>query len=83
MYEIIFSEKAQRQLYKLPFNIKERILKVLERVRIRPLAYFEKLADEESYKLRVGDYRVIADIYSNKLMVLVLKVGHRKNIYKK
>ena len=83
MYNVIISEKAQRQLDKLPYDIQERILAVLERVKIRPEAYFERLVGEKDYRLRVGDYRVLADIDRNKLIISVTKIGHRKNIYKK
>jgi mRNA interferase RelE/StbE len=80
-YEIIFSAKAFRQLGKLERNLQERIIAVLERVRIRPEAYVTKLVGDPGYKLRVGDYRVIMDIDNKRLKILVLKVGHRKNIY--
>lgn len=81
IYEIIFSDKAFRQLQKLGKNIQARIIAVLERIRIRPEAYVSKLVGEPGYKLRVGDYRVIMDIDNKKLIILVLKVGHRRNIY--
>ena len=55
----------------------------LDRIRIRPEAYLTKLVDDQGYKLRVGDYRVIVDLDSGKLLILVIKVGHRRNIYKK
>ena len=83
MYNVIISERAQRQLDKLPYDIQERILAVLERVKIRPEAHFERLVGEKDYRLRVGDYRIIADIDKNKFIISVTKVGHRKNIYKK
>lgn len=80
-YEICFSEKALRQLEKLEKNIQRRIIATLERIRIRPETYVTKLVGDPGYKLRVGDYRVIMDIENKKLTILVLKVGHRKNIY--
>ncbi len=80
-YEIIFSDKALRQLKKLEKIVQGRIIAVLERIRIRPEAYVTKLVGDPGYKLRVGDYRVIMDIDNKKLTILVLKVGHRKNIY--
>ncbi|HEY9247264.1 MAG TPA: type II toxin-antitoxin system RelE/ParE family toxin [Candidatus Methanoperedens sp.] len=79
-YEIIFSDRALRQLKKLEKNIQERIIAVLERIRLRPEAYVTKLVGDPGYKLRMGDYRVIMDIDNNKLKILVLKVSHRKNI---
>jgi mRNA interferase RelE/StbE len=83
MYEIIFSDKAERQFLKLGKKIQKRIAAVLERVRIRPEARITRLVDDPGYKLRVGDYRVIMEIDKGKLIILVLKVGHRKKIYKR
>ena len=83
VYEIIFSQKAKKQLFKLEKVIQERIISALERVRIRPETYVTKLVGDPGYKLRVGDYRVIMDIDKDNLLILVIKVGHRRNIYGK
>ena len=83
MYEIIFTNKAEREFKKLEKNIQERIISALERCRLRPEAHFERLVGDKGYKLRVGDYRVIADIIHDKIIILILKVGHRKNVYDK
>ena len=79
MYDIIFTEKVERELGKLEKSIQERIFAVLERVKIRPESYFQRLVGEKEYKLRVGDYRVIADILDDK--IIILNVGHRRNVY--
>ena len=81
MYTVIISKKADGQLRKLEKDIQERILSVLERVRTRPETHFQRLVGSDTYKLRVGDYRIIADIDKGNLIVLVLEIGHRKNIY--
>jgi len=81
LYEIIFSQKAKKQLFKLEKNIQERIITALERIRIRPEVYITKLVGDPGYKLRIGNYRVIMDINNNNLLILVIKVGHRKDIY--
>jgi len=83
MYDVLFSDKALKQLKKLEKDIQERIIAALERIRIRPETYVIKLVGDPGYKLRVGEYRVLMDIAKEKLLVLVLKVGHRKKIYKK
>ena len=83
MYEIIFSNKAKKQLFKLEKSIQRRIIAALERMRIRPEAYITKLLGDPGYKLRIGDYRVIMDIDNNSLLILVIKVVHRKDIYKR
>jgi len=81
-YEIIFSDKALKQLKKMEKNVQRRIIAVLERIRIRPEAHVTKLIGDPGYKLRVGDYRVLVDINNKKLQILILKVGHRKNVYR-
>ena len=80
-YEIIFSDKALIQLKKLEKNAQERIIAVLERIRVRLENHVTKLVGDPGYKLRVGDYRIILDIDNRILKILILKVGHRKNIY--
>jgi mRNA interferase RelE/StbE len=81
MFEIIVSDLAKRQLTKLPQDIQERVGYALERIRIRPFHFIKKLAGSPYYRLRVGDYRVILDIRQDKLIIFVVEVGHRKNIY--
>lgn len=81
MYEVIFSDKASKQLYKLDKPLQERIISSLGRIRTRPQAYVTKLVGDPAYKLRVGDYRILLDIDSGKLIILVIKIGHRKNVY--
>ena len=80
-YSIIFTNRALKALKKLDKPIQERIISALERIRIRPGAYVKKLVGDPGYKLRVGDYRVIMDIDGEKLVILVIMVGHRRNIY--
>ncbi|MEK6969976.1 MAG: type II toxin-antitoxin system RelE/ParE family toxin [Nanoarchaeota archaeon] len=82
MYELIYSPAAVKQLGKLEHHLKERILIALERLRIRPESCdIKKLVGMPGYRFRVGDYRVIFDMEKDKLIILVLKIGHRKNIY--
>lgn len=81
-YEIIFTDKSLKQLKKLEKDIQKRIIKALERIRIRPEAYVTKLIGDPGYRLRVGNYRVLMDIDKQKILILVLKIAHRKTIYK-
>ena len=81
MYQVILSNKAEKQLGKLERPLQERIVTALERIRIRPEAYITKLVGEQLYKFRVGDYRIIIDIDQGLLRILVVKIAHRKNVY--
>lgn len=80
-YEILFTDSARKDLKKLEKPVQERIVSALERIRISPERYVKKLVGDPGYRLRVGDYRIIMDIVENKLIILVLKIGHRKNVY--
>ena len=58
-YEIIFTDTSRKQFKKLEKDIQERIIKALERIRIRPEAHIKKLVGDPGYRLRVGEYRII------------------------
>lgn len=81
VYEIVFTKHAEREFSKLNRILQQRMTSTLDRIRIRPEAYVVKLVGDPAFKLRVGDYRILLDIDQNKLIILVIKVGHRKNVY--
>ncbi len=82
MYSIEFSQTAERQLYKLEKKVQVRIISTLERIRVRPYPHVKKLVSSPYFRLRVGEYRVILDIKEDRLIIFVIEVGHRRNIYK-
>lgn len=81
-YKLSFSPKAESEFLKLPKEMQERINKKLDNALIDPFRYFIRLQDYKDYKLRVGDYRVLVDINPLSRTIEILKIGHRKNIYK-
>jgi mRNA interferase RelE/StbE len=83
MYEFIFDELAIDFLNKLPKDLRERIFKKIISTKGDPIHFFERLKGRDDYKLRIGDYRTIADIDQNIKLIKIILVGHRKNIYKK
>jgi|TARA_Y100000031_G_scaffold130660_1_gene150474 mRNA interferase RelE/StbE len=83
MYKIEFTKKADYQFSKLNKILQERIINSLERIKIRPYHFIKRKQGTPYYILRVGGYRIILDIKNNKLIILVLEIGPRKNIYKK
>ena len=82
MYNIKFDPLTIEFLEKLDKNIAKRIWNKIMSTKENPKHYFERLAGRNEYKLRVGDYRVIADIDNNAELIEVILIGHRKNIYK-
>jgi len=83
MYEVIFSPLAEKELYKLDSGLQERIIAVLERCRILPHRHAKSLVGSPLYSIRCGDYRILVEIIEGMLQILVIEIGHRKNIYKK
>jgi mRNA interferase RelE/StbE len=87
-YSVELSESADRELGKLDTQQAKRILRFLhERVAKLddPRGVGEALHGSqlgEFWKYRVGDYRLISKIEDDRLVVLVLRVGHRKEIYR-
>jgi len=82
MYELEFSPEARRQFSKLDKLIQDRIGFVLERIKVRPHHFVKRLRNSPYYRLRVGAYRLILDIRENQLIILIIELGHRRNIYK-
>ncbi|MDP3682361.1 MAG: type II toxin-antitoxin system RelE/ParE family toxin [Ignavibacteria bacterium] len=82
MFEIILSEKAVKDFKKLDTNTGLQIARKLKEYSANPFLYARKLSDSKigTFRFRIGDYRAIVDIEENK--IIVLKVGHRKDIYK-
>ncbi len=80
-YKIEFTTRAEKQFFKLPVDVQARIIACLKRCRIRPYVHVIKLVDSPYYRLRVGNYRVIIDLHDEKLLILVITLGHRSSIY--
>ncbi len=82
VYEIRWTAIASRQFGRLEKPIQKRIINKLDSIRDNPFFYATRLVGFDAYKIRVGDHRIILGIEKNILVILVLKVGHRKSIYK-
>jgi mRNA interferase RelE/StbE len=82
-YRLLYTHRAVRDLEKLDPQVKERIGKTLLRYEHDPLQYADKLTQPAigSYRFRIGDYRVVFDLEGEE--IVVLRVGHRREIYKR
>ena len=85
MYQIELAPRAIKTLIKLPQNEQRKIAKKIDLLVQNPIPRgVKKLEGEkELYRLRSGDYRIIYQILNKKLLILILKIGHRKEIYRK
>lgn len=81
-YEIVFSDEAQKFLKKCDRPIKNRILDKLEELIENPRLGKPLTASLAGlWSLRIGDHRAIYQIRDNQLLVVVIRIGHRKNVY--
>ncbi len=81
-YNITISRMAQKQLDKLPDNIADRLIDAIYALaeNPRPVGY-KKLKGRNGCRIRVGDYRIIYEIFDNLLLITIIALGHRKDIY--
>ena len=82
-FEIVWPDYVLKQMGKLDRTIARRIYAAVGRLENNPSRWVSRLVNSPYYKMTVGDYRVILDIQGKQLRVLVVRVGHRKNVYKK
>ena len=83
MFSVIILPKAEKQLLKLEKQTIEIILKKIYSIKEEPPHYVERLKDLPSWKLRVGDFRVILSINTGEKKIFIEKIGHRKEIYQR
>ena len=81
MYSVEFSETAEKQFNKLETNIKERVVSVMERIKIKPHHFIKRKEGTEYFIARIGEHRAILRIDDVRKIIFVVEVGHRKNIY--
>ncbi len=82
-YSVYFRESVEKDLSIVP---KKDLQKILHRIKSlakepRPHGH-EKLTEQERYRIRQGHYRIVYSIQDKELTVWVVKVGHRKDIYR-
>ena len=85
MYRILFAKSADKALRGIPRELARRIREQLDLIAQDPYAQHDnvtKLKNRPGYRLRVGDWRVIYELEDNKLIILVLKIGSRGDVYR-
>ena len=84
MYKILLSNIAKKALDKMPDSVFQRIDKRIQSLKFepRPVGCI-KLSGNESYRIRVGDYRIIYTINDKIIEIYIFNIAHRKEIYKR
>ncbi len=82
MYTIVLTKQAQKTLDKFADHIAQPILNAISNLQENPRPNgYRKLRGRDGYRIRVGNYRIIYDIYDSELVIDVIAIGHRRDIY--
>ena len=84
-YRIEFTPKAQRDFKALDGSIRGRIARRIDSLADNPFpSGIKKIeGEDELYRLRVGDYRVLYQVQGRALLVLIVRIGHRREVYRR
>jgi len=81
MFQIELTETAKDFLKKLQKKDVEIILNKIYSIRENPYRFLKRLQGEKLWRLRVGDYRAVVDVIVSMNKIMVIRIGHRKNVY--
>lgn len=83
-YQIEFSRGAKKQFKKLPLDIQKRVAVKINELSVEPRPNRAKKlqGNDNFYRIRVGDYRIVYEVKDNILLVTVVRVKHRSEVYK-
>jgi len=81
MYSIQIEKNAEDFLKKLQKKDAEIILNKVYLIRENPFRFLKRLQGEKLWRLRIRDYRVIVDVIISMNKIIIVRIGHRKNIY--
>ena len=85
MYVVRLRKRVVKEIEALPRRERERIMEAISELETVPFPHgCKKLqGHENSFRIRIGDYRIVYSVYQSELVVEVLKVGHRRDVYEK
>ena len=82
-YQVIIPKSVGKELDRLPDEVVSRILARLAGLETNPRPTdVKKLKGRDAWRIRVGDYRVIYEIHDRVLQIILITVGHRREIYR-
>jgi len=81
MYQVLFSDKAKKQIEKLPKKIQEIMLNKIYSIRHDPTRYLKKLEGSNLWRLRIMDYRAIINVIITERNLIVLTIDKRSRVY--
>ena len=82
-YRVELADKAKDELSKLPKNVQQKLLDRITNLATEPhpTGSIRIKARKDCYRFRMGDYRVLYTVFEDYVVVLVLRIGHRREVY--
>ncbi|HJS65984.1 MAG TPA: type II toxin-antitoxin system RelE/ParE family toxin [Nitrospiraceae bacterium] len=82
-YKLLLKKSAERELRKIPKTDLQRITERIKELAVIPRpSGSEKLAGQDSYRIRQGDYRVVYTVDDDQELIEIIKIGHRREVYR-
>jgi mRNA interferase RelE/StbE len=83
-YGVELKRSARKTFLSLPRDVQRRVAVVIDGLAAnpRPPGVRKLTGSDVLYRTRIGDYRVVYEIYDDRLLVMVIKLGHRREIYR-
>ena len=83
-YRIIFKPSAERELSRMPVALTARIERVIDALTAdpRPAGAKKMQGAANLWRVRVGDYRIVYEIHEREIVIVVLRIAHRKDVYR-
>jgi mRNA interferase RelE/StbE len=83
-YSIEWKSSAKKELRRLPKKVINNIITTIEKLAndLHPVGSKKIIGTEHTYRQRIGDYRILYSIESSRLVIAIIRVGHRKDVYR-
>jgi len=83
-YEVKIARRAVKSLARLPRREQQRIRAAIDLLadEPRPPGCVALKGEDRAYRVRIGDYRIVYEVHDDRLVVLVVRVGHRRDVYR-
>ena len=83
-YDVKITRSAQKSLAKIQKEFQTKIINAVKDLSLNPHPInSKKLTGRDAWRIRIGDYRVIYEINNNELIITIIVISHRKNVYNK
>lgn len=83
-YDFFIERRAQKSLLKISKRTQDKLIQTIQNLSNNPRPEgCKKLTGRDAWRIRVNDYRIIYEIQDQKLVIIIIDIGHRRDIYKR